>query len=151
MKTTDELVREVAAREAIRDLSARYSDCVWRKDLDGLVSLFTEDGTFVVEGLEVEAISRGRAKLRKVYEKAIAELDPRLFIHGHVVDLLGGSRATGRCYVEVFSAKLGMQRVGLGYYEDEYAKVGDKWKFASRRYFLDTIDSAVSLRKTFML
>ena len=54
METTDELVREVAAREAIRDLSARYCDCVWRKDLDGLVSLFTEDGTFVVEGLEVE-------------------------------------------------------------------------------------------------
>jgi uncharacterized protein (TIGR02246 family) len=150
MKTTDELVREVAAREEIRDLSARYCDCIWRNDLDGLVSLFTEDGTFVVEGLEVEAISRGRAQLRKVYEKAIAEMNPRLFIHSHVVDLLGGNRATGRCYAEVYSAKLGMQRVGLGYYEDEYAKVGEKWKLASRRYFLDAIDTAVSLR-TFMV
>jgi uncharacterized protein (TIGR02246 family) len=150
METTDELVREVAAREAIRDLSARYCDCIWRHDLDGLVSLFTEDGTFVVEGLEVEAISRGRAQLRKVYEKAIAEMNPRLFIHSHVVELLGGNRATGRCYAEVYSAKLGMQRVGLGYYEDEYAKVGEKWKFASRRYFLDAIDTAVSLR-TFMV
>jgi uncharacterized protein (TIGR02246 family) len=150
METTDELVREVAAREAIRDLSARYCDCIWRNDLDGLVSLFTEDGTFVVEGLEVEAISRGRAQLRKVYEKAIAEMNPRLFIHSHVVDLLGGNRATGRCYAEVYSAKLGMQRVGLGYYEDEYAKVGEKWKLASRRYFLDAIDTAVSLR-TFMV
>jgi uncharacterized protein (TIGR02246 family) len=150
METTDELVREVAAREAIRDLSARYCDCIWRNDLDGLVSLFTEDGTFVVEGLEVEAISHGRAQLRKVYEKAIAEMNPRLFIHSHVVDLLGGNRATGRCYAEVYSAKLGMQRVGLGYYEDEYAKVGEKWKLASRRYFLDAIDTAVSLR-TFMV
>ena len=151
METTGELVREVAAREAIRDLSARYCDCIWRNDLDGLVSLFTEDGAFVVEGLEVEAISRGRAQLRKVYEKAIAEMKPRLFIHSHVVDLLGGNRATGRCYAEVYSAKLGMQRVGLGYYEDEYAKVDDKWKFASRRYFLDAIDTAVSLRRTFMV
>src|SRR5271166_1737496 len=125
--TSDEIVREVAAREAIRDLSALYCDCIWRKDVDGLVSLFTENGTFVVEGLEVEAISRGRAQLRKVYEKAIAEMDPRLFIHSQVVDLLGGNRATGRCYAEVFSAKFGMQRVGLGYYEDEYAKVDDKW------------------------
>jgi ketosteroid isomerase-like protein len=151
METIDELVREVAAREAIRDLSARYCDCIWRNDLDGLVSLFTEDGTFVVEGLEVEAISRGGAQLRKVYEKAIAEMNPRLFIHSHVVDLLGGNRARGRCYAEVFSAKFGMQRVGLGYYEDEYAKVGDNWKFASRRYFLDAIDTAVSLRRTFMV
>jgi len=151
METTVQLVREVAAREAIRDLSARYCDCIWRNDLDGLVSLFTEDGTFVVEGLEVEAIARGHAQLRKVYEKAIAEMKPRLFIHSPVVDLLGENRATGRCYAEVFSAKLAMQRVGVGYYEDEYAKVGDKWKFASRRYFLDAIDTEVSLRKTFMV
>jgi len=148
---TDDLVREIAAHDAIRDLSARYCDCIWRKDIDGLVSLFTEDGIFRVEGLEAEASSRGSAQLRKVYEKALEELDPRLFVHSQIVDLLGANRATGRCYVELFSAKYGMERVGLGYYEDEYAKVGDKWKFTSRRYFLDTIDTAVSLRRTFMV
>jgi hypothetical protein len=81
METTAEAVREVVAREAIRDLSARYCDCIWRNDLDGLVSLFTEDGTFAVEGLEVEAISRGHDQLRKVYKKAIGEMNPRLFVH----------------------------------------------------------------------
>jgi SnoaL-like domain len=151
MGTTDDLVREIAAREAIRDLSARYCDCIWRKDVDGLVSLFTDEGTFRVEGLEVEASSRGHAQLRRVYEKALDELDPRLFIHSQIVDLIGANRATGRCYVEVFSAKYGMERVGLGYYEDQYAKIGDRWKFNSRRYFLDTIDTAVSLRRTFMV
>lgn len=151
METTDDLAREIAAREAIRDLSARYCDCIWRKDVDGLVSLFADDGTFRVEGLEVEASSHGHAQLRKVYEKALDELDPRLFIHSQIVDLLGGNNATGRCYVEVFSAKYGMERVGLGYYEDQYSKIGDKWKFTSRRYFLDTIDTAVSLRRTFMV
>lgn len=151
MATTDDLAREIADREAIRDLSARYCDCIWRKDLDGLVNLFTVDGSFIVEGLEVESVSRGHARLRKVYEKALAEIDPRLFIHSQIVDLLGADRATGRCYVEVFSAKYGMERVGLGYYEDQYAKVGDKWKFASRRYFLDSIDTVVSLRRAFMV
>lgn len=141
---------EVVAREAIRDLSARYCDCIWRNDLDGLVSLFTEDGTFAVEGLEVEAISRGHDQLRKIYKKAIGEMNPRLFVHSHVVDLLGGNRATGRCYAEVYSAKFGTQLVGLGYYEDEYAKAGEKWKFAFRRYFLDVIDTAVPLR-TFLV
>ena len=51
------------------------------------MSLFTDDGTFRVEGLEVEASSRGHAQLRKVYEKALDELDPRLFIHSQIVDL----------------------------------------------------------------
>src|ERR1700690_4509685 len=115
METTAELVRQVAAREAIRNLSAHYCDCIWRNDLDGLVSLFTEDGTFVVEGLEVEAVSRGRAQLRKVCEKAIGEMNPRLFVHSHVVDLLGGNRATGRCYAGVYSVNFGTARVGLGY------------------------------------
>lgn len=151
METTDDLAREIAAREAIRDLSARYCDCIWRKDVDGLVSLFADDGTFRVEGLEVEASSHGHAQLRKVYEKALDELDPRLFIHSQIADLLSANRATGRCYVEVFSAKYGMERVGLGYYEDQYSKIGDKWKFTSRRYFLDTIDTAVSLRRTFIV
>jgi len=151
MKMTAELVCQVVDREAIRNLSARYCDCLWRNDIEGLVSLFIEDGAFIVEGREVEAISRGRAQLRKVYEKAIAEISPRLFIHSSVVDLLDENRATGRCYSEVYSANLKMQRVGLGYYEDEYAKVGNKWKFASRRYFLDAIDTAVSLRRTFMV
>ena len=66
METTDDLVREIAAREAIRNLSAQYCDCIWRKDVDGLVSLFTEDGAFRVEGLKVEASSHGRAQLRKI-------------------------------------------------------------------------------------
>jgi SnoaL-like domain len=151
METTDQLVRALADREAIRELSNRYCDCIWRKDIDGLVKLFTRDGAFRVEGLEEEAVARGHAKLKKVYEKAIGAIDPRLFVHATVVDLLSDTSAKGRCYVEVYSASFGMRRVGLGYYEDEYTKQSGQWKFLSRRYFLDEIDTTVSLRKTFMV
>jgi hypothetical protein len=150
MKTTDQLAREIADREAIRDLVARYCDYVCRADLDGLVRLFTEDGTFKVEGLEVEAIARGQAQLKKLYAKAIAKLKTRLFILNHVVDLRGENRATGRCYVEVYSANFGMEWVGMGYYDDEYVKVGDEWKFAGRLYCMDAVDAGVSLRETFI-
>jgi ketosteroid isomerase-like protein len=54
MKTTDELVRELADREAIRDLPIRYCDCISRNDLEGVVSLFTEDSSFVVKTSENE-------------------------------------------------------------------------------------------------
>lgn len=146
MKTTDELVRELADREAIRELTARYCDCVWRKDIDGIVNLFVGDGAFIVEGLEEEAVARGHAGLRKVYEKSIAEINARLFVHNQIFNLHGGNHATGRCYVEVFGGKASIDRIGLGFYEDEYSKSDNEWKFASRRYFLDVIDTAVSLR-----
>jgi len=86
-----------------------------------------------------------------MFEKAIAEMAPRLFIHGHIIDLPCENRAAGRCYSEVYSAKLEVSRVGLAHYEDEYAKVGGEWKFASRHYYLDAIDTEVSLRRTFMV
>jgi hypothetical protein len=52
MKTTDELVIELADREAIRDLPVRYCDCVWQNDLKTMVELFAEDGIFVIKGRE---------------------------------------------------------------------------------------------------
>ena len=42
MKTTDELVIELANREAIRERPVRY--CGWQNDLRTLVELFVEDG-----------------------------------------------------------------------------------------------------------
>ena len=71
MKTTDELVRELADREAIRNLPIRYCDCISRDDLEGMVSLFTEDGTFAVKDPENEVVTRGRTQLKKMYENLI--------------------------------------------------------------------------------
>jgi uncharacterized protein (TIGR02246 family) len=95
MKTTDEMVRELVDREAIRDLPVRYCDCLWRKDVDGLLELFTDDATFVMKGIEIEAVSRGRAQLKRMHEKALSETTPRLFVHNQIINLLGSDRATG--------------------------------------------------------
>lgn len=149
MKTTDELVREIADREAIRDLAVRYCDCLWRKDVDGLVSIFTDSATYVMKGVEVEAVSHGREAIRRMHEKALAETTPRLFVHNQIVNLLDGGRATSRCSVEVYNRGLTMDRIGIGYFEDEHVKVGDEWKFAMRRHTFDGIDEKVYLR-TFM-
>ena len=95
MKTTDELVRELADREAIRDLAIRYCDCLCREDVEGFVSLFTEDGTFIAKDAENEVVSRGRAELKSMSETAISQVRPRHFIHTHVLELRGVNRATG--------------------------------------------------------
>jgi uncharacterized protein (TIGR02246 family) len=148
MKTTDELVRELVDREAIRDLPIRYCDCLYRNDLEGLVSLFTKDGSFIVKNPENEVVTRGRTHLRKMYENLASDVHPRPHIHTHVVELRSGDTATGRCYVEMHSVKVEMEWLGSGYYEDDYTKVRGEWKFDSRR--LIEIGMGPSLR-TFMV
>lgn len=81
-----------------------------------------------------------------MHEKAFAETTPRLFVHTQLINLLGSDRATGRCYVEVRNLGATMEWLGLGYFEDEYVKQGEQWKFAARHHGLDGLEAELSLR-----
>jgi hypothetical protein len=133
-KSIDQVVTELADREAIRELPLRYCDCVWRTDVAGIVDLFTEAGSFSITARDEETTTTGHASLLKMYKEALASVTPRPYIHNHVVDLKGGNHATGRCYVELRDASNDMKWIGTGYYHDDYAKVGDQWKFQSRKF-----------------
>jgi len=134
MKTVEETLAELVDREEIRDLPVRYCDCVWRGDVAGIVDLFAADGSFTVKTQDRETINKGREALLKTYTEGLRTLTPRPYIHNHVVELGYYGRATGRCYVELRDAGRNMEWIGTGHYLDEYVKVGDRWKFASR-YF----------------
>ena len=144
MNPTEELVRDLVAREAIRDLSNRYCDCLYRNDLDSLVSLFTQDATFCVKDYESEVVTRGRAKLKKMFARLVSDINPRPLIHAQVVELRSENSASGRCYVDLRTNTVQVEGAGSGYFEDEYTKVGAEWKIASRR--LISTDSTLSLR-----
>lgn len=133
-KSLEQTVTELADREGIRELPLRYCDCVWRGDVEGIVDLFAEDGNFTVLGRRAESSTTGRANLLKSYREGLTSLSPRPYIHNHVVELKGANSASGRCYVELRTAADNMNWIGTGYYHDEYVKVGDKWKFQSRRF-----------------
>jgi hypothetical protein len=133
-KSIEQMATELADREAIRELPQRYCDCVWRGDVEGIVSLFTEDGEFTILGHQRENKTVGRSNLLKSYREGLASLTPRPYIHNHVIELKGGGRASGRCYVELRNASDKMAWVGTGFYNDEYVKVGEDWKFQSRRF-----------------
>jgi hypothetical protein len=134
MKTSEEILAELCDREAIRDLPVRYCDCVWQGNLETMLELFANDAVFITKGRKRESVNRGHDELRKMYEKAIGELSPRPFIHNHVVDLKGKTKASGRCYVELRNAKRQFEWVGTGFYDDEYVKEDGRWKFAARRF-----------------
>ena len=142
MKTVEETIAELADREAIRDLPVRYCDCVWRNDVAGIVDLFTADGSFTVKTADGETVHKGREALIKTYTEGLRDLQPRPYIHNHVVELGYYGRATGRCYLDLRSEKRAMEWIGAGHYDDEYVKVGESWKFASRYFTAIRLDSA---------
>lgn len=134
-KSIEQLAGELADREGIRELPLKYCDCVWRNDMTGIVDLFASDGEFITKGFKREHRASGREGLLKLYGGLTqGALTPRPYIHNHVIDLKGGGRATGRCYVELRNLKNNMEWVGTGYYDDEYVKSGDEWKFKSRTF-----------------
>ncbi len=136
---SDDRVTVLLAREAIRDLPQRYCDCVWRDDIDGIVDLFTPDGNFTAVLAATEKTFSGHAALRDLFVSGLA-IAPRPFIHNHVIDLRDERSASGRCYLDLYSAKKNMESIGAGYYEDEYVLHENRWRFHSRRFTALRID-----------
>ena len=134
-KSIEQMVSELADREAISELPIKYCDCVWRNDIDGIVDLFADDGAFITKGRKREHRAEGRDALLRLYGGlTTGDMTPRPYIHNHVIDLEGPGRASGRCYVEIRDAKKNFQWAGSGFYEDQYAKIGERWKFKSRTF-----------------
>lgn len=132
-KSIETLVREMADREAIRDLPLKYCHYVWKKDIPAIVGLFTGDGEFDAGGAQLAA--KGRAELLKAYKQGL-ELDPRPYIHNHVIELHSSTRATGACYLDLRATQNGKSMIAAGYYDDVYKKVGNDWKFRSRKFHI---------------
>jgi ketosteroid isomerase-like protein len=115
--------------EAIRNLARCYADCVWRRDADGAVALFMEDG---VMDLGDRPPLEGHQAMLEAYRPSFAESEFKPFVHNHVVDLQGDV-ATGRCYLDLKAIVDGNLMEGWGFYEDHYARHAQGWRFQSRR------------------
>jgi len=131
-------VRELADREAIRELTAEYCRCVVHENKDGLVALFTPDATlethFPPGSGQADVVSAGTAELQKAYEGVVG-LQLRPFIHNHLIEL-DGDRARGFCSVEIRLSQGGVAYTGAGHYEDTYRRVGASWRFERRELFV---------------
>ncbi|NNL85802.1 MAG: nuclear transport factor 2 family protein [Myxococcales bacterium] len=139
MSDIDTALSQLLDREAIRDLPVRYCDCVWQGDIDGLVKLFADDGVFVIKMGDKEVRAEGRSALLDFYKEGTAHL-PRPYIHNHVVDQSDAKNASGRCYLDLRSAKSNMEWIGAGFYNDRYVKTDSGWRFASREFNVLRID-----------
>jgi len=129
-------VRELADREAIRDLARRYAHCVWQRDAAGAIALFADDGEMDTGD---RPVIRGRAALLKAYDEMFAASELRPMVHNHVIDL-DGDDATGACYLDLRAVIDGKDMIGAGYYNDPNEQA--RWYFNIAYSLLSQQDGA---------
>jgi ketosteroid isomerase-like protein len=138
MSDIEDTVRELADREAIRDLARRYAHYVWQNDVASIVELFAEDGEM---DPGVRAPIKGKAALREGFDQMLLSGSVfRPFISQHVVDLDGDS-ASGTCYIDLRASLNGAAMIGAGWYEDRYKRTPQGWRFRSRKVVLSFLVS----------
>lgn len=131
MKTLEQQVQELADREEIKELTARYAHGVARGEGAKVAALFTDDGVFLnhLPGQPLTEV-RGREALDKFYG-AIKRNFALPCIHNHLITLEGDT-ATGTCSIEVRITRNNQSMIGSGYYEDRFRRENGRWKFVER-------------------
>lgn len=141
----EQRVQELADREEIRELAARYSQRVLR----GLspADLFTDDGVMVISipGLPRQEV-RGREALEKVFAAAAARPMINMpAVHNQVISI-DGDEAIGSSMIELQlsdeTADDGRVFAATGIYEDRLRRVDGRWKFASREAHAQVVGPA---------
>ena len=130
---------EVAAREAIRDLVARYNANGDAGRFDDVMQLFAVDAVMELP----LATHRGHAEIRGMFEgvsgntgsrDGVAMQFMRHFTATHQIEVASPTEASGRCYYAVLTER-GLDHWGR--YVDSYRMDGERWRFQHRRVTVD--------------
>ena len=107
-----------------------------------LAELFTEDARYA-RPIAPDALIEGRDSIRATFEARPKERVGRHFISNIVIDVHSTVRASGMCYVSLFSGsidkpaeKFGLQAIPpqlVGEYHDEFVLTDAGWKFQLRK------------------
>jgi uncharacterized protein (TIGR02246 family) len=134
-------MEEIAAREAVRDLIARYNATGDSGRFDELRNLFAPDAVLDTDGV----VHEGRDAIGALFESVRDSLATRAaagdvprYIRHHTstiqIDVLGPTSARSRCYYQVLLPH-GLDHWGR--YIDEFGVVDGRWVFTKRREILD--------------
>ncbi|MET9089198.1 nuclear transport factor 2 family protein [Streptomyces sp. NPDC004237] len=116
--TTDETTADLVE---IQQLLARYAVTITRGDLDGLLAVFTPDGSYSAFG-DTYPLAE--------FPALVAAAPKGLFLTGTPAVELSGDTATGTqplCFVEHTTHEM-----RIGYYNDTYVRTADGWRLRTR-------------------
>ena len=106
---------------AIQQLLAKYAVTITQQDIDGLVEVFTPDGTYSAFG-ETYALER--------FPVLVDAAPKGLFLTGTALVDLDGDTATGTqplCFIDHASHDM-----RIGYYRDTYVRTENGWRLRTR-------------------
>jgi SnoaL-like domain len=105
----------------IQQLLAKYAVTITQEDIDGLLEVFTPDGTYSAFG--------DTYKLDK-FPELVAAAPKGLFLTGTALVDLDGDTATGTqplCFIDHATHDM-----RIGYYRDTYVRTADGWRLRTR-------------------
>ena len=132
---------ELLAREAIRDLVARYNAGGDGGRFDDVVPLFAEDAVMEIPNETMEGRDAIAAMFRRTQQRVLASGEgggPRPHVRHFTatlqIDIEDEDHARSRCYYQVLMPH-GLDHWGR--YIDQYARIDGRWLFAHRRVTVD--------------
>jgi len=134
-KSLEQKVQELADREEIKELTARYCWHVQHSEGEAVARLFTEDGALITSAPDSKPV-RGMDALLKFYGAITPAESPVPFIHNHIIEIDGDNDAHRTCTIDARFTRKGESILGAGWYEDKYRRVNGKWRFAERKVSL---------------
>lgn len=130
---TDILLARLEAESAIRRLVGLYCDAVNQLDADAAGQLFAPDAAIRIADFPAIA---GQQAIREGMRQTFAQ--HRFLRQQCDVGLIDVAGTSARARISVFEAahRSGEDTLSLifGFYEDEYARLAEGWRFHRRRY-----------------
>ncbi|MGQ0463702.1 MAG: nuclear transport factor 2 family protein [Sporichthyaceae bacterium] len=145
-----EMRSETADRLALRELVDAYARCADRRNLDGLLALFTSDARFAIyldgQGTDPSQVVEGRDALAPAFTD-LNRYEVTTHFNGQSTVRVKDERATGETYClgHLVSTTDGVRQITVVSvrYLDTFAKVEGRWLFAERAAVVDWTDTRV--------
>ncbi len=116
-----EAARSTADIVEIQQVLARYAVTITRGDIDGLLAVFTPDGTYSAFG-DTYALAEFPALVEAAPKGLFLTGTPLIEVAGDV-----GSGTQPLCFVEHRTHEM-----RIGYYTDTYARTAEGWRLRTR-------------------
>jgi hypothetical protein len=126
--------RAAIAEMEIRQLANWYAHYMWTEDVDGYVSLFTDDAEIKQSSQQEDLyrVTAGREAIRTMITESFALRKPKTLTHSHIVNLISETEAIGSSYVQALDGANSYSDLLIARYDDQYQLQGGAWKFRVR-------------------
>lgn len=131
MKTLEQRIADLEARNEISELRSAYCWHTTRGEADAVRSLFVEEGIFqnIRGGTDGQPlVICGQAAMTEYFSRMRPAR--RIPVVMNEVTRVEGDKAEGTCVMVNHT-----DAPFCGHYIDDFAKVGGKWRFAVRRFY----------------